>query len=157
MKPMTRILTAVFFCIGFAGVAPAKDASMTLDQLPVPEAFSPRAPLGPTDQAEAQEALVAAVTGKVKQEGYVITDRRIFNCVGYDPATGPQWVVLHAEVGNAMVDTFKAKEFYDHLDAKGPHHLSIWRTSHGDVIAVAQSYETSDGKVLVGYFMLGKE
>lgn len=129
---------------------------MTLDDLPIPEAFNPRVPLGPNDYAQAQASFVAEVAGKLKGEGFIITDQRIFDFVGYDPKEGPQWVILHAEVGNALLDDFRGKQFYDHIDEKGPYHLSIWRTSAGQVIALAQSFDLPEGNALAGYFLLEK-
>lgn len=129
---------------------------MTLDQLPVPKAFNPRAPLAADDRAEAQAAFIAEVARKVEGQGFAIGERRIFSFVGYDPKGGPEWVILHAEVGNALLDNFSGKEFYDHIDAKGPYHLSMWRLPGGQVIAVSQSFELTDGSALVGYFVLQK-
>lgn len=144
-------------CLGIAGCATTSMSPVTLDDLPVSQAFSPRKALNADDQAPDQVSFIAAVANKVKVEGYRISDRRIFRCVGYVTTIGPQWVVLHAEVGNTLMETFKGKEVYDHIDSHGPHALSIWRLPHRQTIAMAQSFDLPDGAVLVGYFMLEEQ
>ena len=144
-------------CLSMAGCATTSVSLVKLDDLPVSEAFSPRKALNADDQAPDQTSFIADVANKVKGEGYRISDRRIFRCVGYVPTIGPQWVVLHAEVGNTLMETFKGKEVYDHIDSHGPHALSIWRLPHRQTIAMAQSFDLPDGAVLVGYFMLEKQ
>lgn len=151
-----RSAIALFF-LTVAGCATTPVSPVRLDDLPISESFSPRAALNADYQAQDQATFIADVANKVKGEGYRIADRRIFRCVGYVPAIGPQWVVLHAEVGNTLMETFKGREVYDHIDSHGPHTLSIWRLPHRQTIAMAQSFDLPDGAVLVGYFMLEKQ
>lgn len=130
---------------------------MTLDQLPVSESFSPRAPIGPDQNADAQATFVAQVAGKAKELGYRIADQRIFVCVGYVPTIGPQWAVLRSEVGNVLLTQHEGKEVYDRASSEGPAYISVWRLPKQQTIALSQSFDLDDGKVLVGYFMLEKQ
>ena len=127
MTSLPRFLTIGFLLCSLSGLSQAKDAPMTLDQLPVSESFSPRALVVPDQNAEAQATFVAEVAGKVKGLGYRITDQRTL------------------------------KEIYDRVSSEGPAYNSVWRLPEQQTIALSQSFDLDDGKVLVGYVMLEKQ
>lgn len=129
---------------------------MSLDQLPVSIAYSPKTPIGTDTYPEEQAAFIKGVTAQAKAKGFAVTEQRVFVFVGYVPEIGPQWVVLHAELNNHLSDTYHAKEIAKELGAEQPVASSFWRLSDGQVLAVAQSQPLPDGKALVGYFSLTK-
>ncbi|UPG88180.1 hypothetical protein L2Y96_12195 [Luteibacter aegosomaticola] len=129
---------------------------MSLDQLPVSIAYSPRTPIGADTYPQEQTAFVRGVTAQAKARGYQVTGQRVFVFVGYVPKIGPQWIVLHAELNNRLSDTYHAKEIAKEVSAEEPVASSFWRLSNSQVIAVAQSQTMPDGKALVGYFSLNK-
>lgn len=129
---------------------------MSLDQLPVSIAYSPKTPIGADTYPQEQTAFVQGVTAQAKAKGYEVTEQRVFVFVGYVPEIGPQWVVLHAELNNQFADTYHAEEIAKEVSAGEPVASSFWRLSDGQVIAVAQSQPLPDGKALVGYFSLKK-
>lgn len=129
---------------------------MSLDQLPVSTAYSPKTPISDDAYPKEQAAFVKGVTAQATAKGYEVADRRVFVFIGYVPEIGPQWVVLHAELNNQLSDTYHAKEIAKEVSAEEPVASSFWRLSNGQVIAVAQSQPLPDGKALVGYFSLKK-
>lgn len=129
---------------------------MLLDLIPVSTAFEPSAPIGADVYPDEQEAFVRGATAKARAMGYHITGQRIFVFVGYVREIGPQWVVLHAELGNPLYDTYHAKEIDRHVSLSEPAASSIWRIRGRGVIAVMQTHTMPDGNALVGYFALEK-
>ena len=134
----------------------AKDAPISLDQLPTSEMFRPRHPVGPDQFASEQAAFVQQVATQVKELNFHLTEQRIFVYTGVSPEMGPQWVVLHAELGNQLVEQFHAKELSRSLSEGGPAAISVWKLPHGRVVAIAESEDLPDGNALVGYFELEK-
>ena len=129
---------------------------MSLDQLPVSTAYSPKTPIGSDTYPQEQTAFVEGVTAQAKAKGYEVLEQRVFVFVGYVPEIGPQWVVLHAELNNQLSDIYHAEEVEKQVSADEPVASSYWRLSDGQVIAVAQSQPLPDGKALIGYFSLKK-
>ena len=89
-------------------------------------------------------------------DGYRIVDQRMFVFTGVSPAIGPQWVVIHAELGNQLIDRLHAKEISRFTRLTDPAAMSVWTLPHGAVIAIAQSQDLPDGNALVGYFSLAR-
>lgn len=130
---------------------------MSLDQLPTSELFSPRHPIGAERFPEQQADLARRVAAQVDElGGYHIADQRMFVFTGVSPEIGPQWVVIHAELGNQIVDKLHAKEISRFTRQTGPAAMSVWTFPNGAVIAIAQSRDLPDGNALVGYFSLTK-
>lgn len=140
-------------CMGFT--FSTKEATVSLDQLPTSELFKPRQPVGPDRFPEQQADLVLQVANQVEALGGVhIVAQRMFIFTGVRPEMAPQWVVLHAELGNQLIDEFHANEISRLTRETGPAAISIWRLPHGAMIAIAQSRDLPDGNALVGYFAL---
>ena len=159
MKTLARSIVLATITLMFGGAACsslAKDTHMSLDQLPVSIAYSPKTPIGADTYPQEQSAFIKGVTAQAKAKGYEVTEQRVFVFVGYVPEIGPQWVVLHAELNNHLADTYRAEEVAKEVSADEPVASSFWRLSDGQVIAVAQSQPLPDGKALVGYFSLKK-
>lgn len=139
-----------------AFAATVKDTSASLGQLPVSPAFSPQMAIDAGTYPKEQAAFVQGVAAQVQAKGYQITGQRLFVFVGYVPAIGPQWVVLHAELNNHLDAAYHAKEIAKDISETEPVASSIWKLSNGQLLAVAQSRPLPDGNALVGYFSLKK-
>jgi hypothetical protein len=155
MTVIFRFVVLALLCVG-ASIS-AKGAPMSLDQLPTSELFNPRQPIAADCFPEQQADLVRRVAAQVNElDGYHIVDQRMFVFTGVSPAIGPQWVVIHAELGNQLVDRLHAKEISRVTRVTGPAAMSVWSLPDGAVIAIAQSQDLPDGNALVGYFSLAK-
>jgi len=80
----------------------------------------------------------------------------MFVFTGVSPEIGPQWVVIHAELGNQITGRLHAKEISRLTRQTGPAAMSVWALPDGEVVAIAQSRDLPDGNALVGYFALDK-
>lgn len=155
MARIFRFAVLALLCVGVP--LSAKDAPMSLDQLPISELFNPRQPIGADRFPEQQADLVRRVAAQVDElGGYHIVDQRMFVFTGVSPEIGPQWVVIHAELGNQITGRLHAKEISRLTRQTGPAAMSVWALPDGQVVAIAQSRDLPDGNALVGYFALDK-
>lgn len=119
---------------------------MSLRQLATSELFNPREPIGADDFPEQQADLVRRVATQVNElDGYRIVDQRMFVFTGVSPAIGPQWVVIHAELGNQLIDRLHAKEISRVTRLTGPAAMSVWSLPDGTVVAIDRNACFSGG------------